>query len=104
MPQELRGRVAVKCGMVDAMTLILRLPCNSCAKRHDFCFSDETTVQPGAFYGYVCSDTKKAASFMAPDLMSTARTSPTARVAQLKSDAFKLVFNLRQSAGVASGS
>jgi hypothetical protein len=54
--------------MMDAMTLIFRLPCNSCAKRHDFCFSDETTVQPGAFYSYVCSDTKKASSFMAPDL------------------------------------
>ena len=54
--------------MVNGMTLIIRLPCNSCAKRHDFCFPDETTVQPGAHYGYVCSDTKKAASFMAPDL------------------------------------
>jgi hypothetical protein len=53
--------------MVNGMTLILRLPCNSCAKRHDFCFSAETTVQPGAHYGYICSDTKKAASFMAPD-------------------------------------
>ena len=68
MPQELRRRVTVNCGMMDAMTLILRLACNSCAKRHDFCFSDETTVQPGAHYGYICSDTKKAASFMAPDL------------------------------------
>ena len=58
------------------MTLILRLPCNSCAKRHDFCFSDETTVQPGAFYGYVCSDTKKAASFMAPDLNENGENLP----------------------------
>jgi hypothetical protein len=54
--------------MVNSMTLILRLPCNSCAKRHDFYFSDETIVQPGAQYGYVCTDTKKAATFMAPDL------------------------------------
>ena len=55
-------------GIVNGMTLTLRLQCNSCAKRHNFCFPDETTVQPGALYGYVCSDTKKAASFMAPDL------------------------------------
>jgi hypothetical protein len=52
------------------MTLILRLQCNSCANRHDFYFSDKTTVQPGAFYGYICSTTKKAATFMAPDLHS----------------------------------
>ena len=65
-----------KCGMLNIMTLILRLPCNSCAKRHDFCFSDETTVQPGAFYGYVCSDTKKAASFMAPDLNENGENLP----------------------------
>jgi hypothetical protein len=58
----------MKCGMVNTMTLILRLPCNSCAKRHDFCFSAETTIQSGAFYGYICSDTNKPASFMAPDL------------------------------------
>ena len=62
--------------MVNTMTLILRLPCNSCAKRHDFCFSDETIVQPGAFYGYVCSDTKKAASFMAPDLNENGENLP----------------------------
>ena len=31
--------------------------------------------------------------------MSTARTSPTVHVAQLKSDAFELVFKFRQSAG-----
>ena len=76
MPPGIAPAGVVKCGIVNTMTLILRLPCNSCAKRHDFCFSDETTVQPGAFYGYVCSDTKKAASFMAPDLNENGENLP----------------------------
>jgi hypothetical protein len=63
--------------MVNGMTLILRLPCNSCAKRHDFCFPDEKAVQPGAQYGYICSDTKRAASFMAPDLNERSEILPT---------------------------
>ena len=65
---RLIARTTTNCGRVDAMTLILRLPCNSCASPHDFYFSAETTVQPGALYGYVCSATKLNANFIAPDL------------------------------------
>jgi hypothetical protein len=53
--------------IVSDMAVTINLQCNSCGKRHNFCFPDETTFQPGARYGYVCSDVKLAGSFMAPD-------------------------------------
>jgi hypothetical protein len=62
--------------MVNGMTLTISHQCNSCAKQHYFCFPDETTVQPGAQYGYVCSDTKRPASFMAPDLNERSQVLP----------------------------